>query len=338
MSDHEKQARPVYYKPRKPQYKRRARHHDYTRPSCYMITLKKAPDIPALSVVTGNPKITDPTQPDAPKAIPTRAGLCFEDALEKWCMKYPQIIVPAYVVMPDHIHLCVDVRTELPSGLSRAIASLMGLTTSAYKPGVKFFDKGYTDSIAYTPQQFKTQQDYVLHNPLRLLIKRLHPDLFFKRWEICVDNVRLNAMGNIFLLKNPHIQVVRFSRKFTKEQVAANRRGWEICVENGGVLISPFIHPLENDMRKEAMTHGGRIIRICDNGFSERFAPSAGEFEMLSAGRLLLISPNDYDTQRAQMKYTRAQHLNTLAELLASPATTTTFRPIKASCSERSEK
>ena len=81
-------------------------------------------------------------------------------------------------------------------------------------------------------------------------------------------------------------------------------------------------------MRKEAMTHGGRIIRICDNGFSERFAPSVGEFELLSTGHLLLISPNDYDTQRAQMKYTRAQQLNTLAELLASPATTTTFRPI----------
>lgn len=37
------QSNPYLTKPRNPNYLRRAKHHDYTRPGKYMLTLSKAP-------------------------------------------------------------------------------------------------------------------------------------------------------------------------------------------------------------------------------------------------------------------------------------------------------
>ena len=323
---------PFYTKPLSPRYTRRARHHDYSRPGKYMITLKKAPYITSLSQIAGNLSDIDT---DPPRAIPTSTGILFERALKIWLVKYSQLDVPDLVIMPDHIHFCLVVKSELPTGLSRAMAVLMGLTSSLYKETCDstnhspFFQKGFTDSIAYTQNQFEIQKNYVRDNPRRLLIKRLHPDLFFKRWIISVNGITLMALGNIFLLKNPHICVVRFSRKFDETKVQANLRDWHRCVENGGALISPFIHPLENDMRKTALSNGGNIIRILDNGFSDRYSPNKEEMDALSSKKLLLISPVEYTSQKVKLKYSFAQHLNSIAELLASHPAGMTLKPFK---------
>lgn len=303
-----------------------------------MITLKKAPHIPMLSCVKGDPSIV--SGPDAPMAEPTAFGLLFEDAMTQWLMKYPQVHVPEVVIMPDHIHFCLSVDNALPNGLSRAVAVLMGMTTAQYRNAtfmpveqknmqISFFQKGYNDSIAYNLEQFETQMRYVRDNPRRLIIKRLHPDLFFKRWILSVAGHEMMAIGNIFLLRNPHIEVVRFSRRFTDTQRLANKANWHRCIENGGVLISPFIHPEENEMRKYAMENGGSVIRIVDNGFSDRFAPHKSEFDILGAGRLLYIGLVEHETQKNNMTYGFAQHLNSLAEMLASHPAEMRIRAVK---------
>ena len=329
--------KPPYLKPLSPRYNRRARHHDYSRPGKYMITLKKAHYIQNLCLVAGN--LSD-TESDPPRSISTPVGALFEQAMKTWLAKYPVMEVHELVIMPDHIHFCLAVTRNLPTGLSRAIAVLMGQTTSLYHKSdlspaehrneqVPFFQKGFTDSIAYTSAQFETQKAYIHDNPRRLLMKRLHPDLFYKRWVISVNGINLMAMGNIFLLKNPQICVVRFSRKFDEATNQANLMSWYRCIENGGALISPFIHPFENSMRKAALTGGGNIIRIIDNGFSERYSPNREELEAFTAKRLLLIGPMEYSSQKVNLRYTFAQYLNSIAELLASHPTGMTIRPLK---------
>lgn len=325
MSQKNKRENSYYRKPDKPAYTRRAFHHDYTRPARYMITLRKASGIPVLATVSGNLKVADPLDSDFPKAIPNNVGNCFTDACRQWCEQYPQIRIDAAVVMPDHIHFCIQVTHGLPNGLSRAIASLMGKTTKLYrntspvdKSEIPFFHKGFTDSIAYTDAQYHAQLCYVADNPRRLLMKRLFPDLYRMRWIIRIGELKLLAVGNIYLLKNPDLQVVRFSRRFTKDEIRAKREAWQYCVENGGALISPFIHPVENDMRKTAMSQNGNIIRICENGFSERFSPNKSEFELMGTRHLLLIGPFEYKSEKTAMKYTYAQYLNSIASLLAS--------------------
>lgn len=93
---------------------------------------------------------------------------------------------------------------------------------------------------------------------------------------------------------------------------------WHRCVENGGVLISPFIHPQEKAAKDHALENGGAIIKICDNGFSERHAPRGQEFELMATGRLLLIARTEHNTRTEQLTYGKAQHLNSIARHIAA--------------------
>lgn len=94
---------PYLRKPDNPNYLRRAFHHDYYRPARYMITLSKSPEIPRFCNIHGE----DPT---GARVELTRTGVFFEEALAIFLNKYSQIDIPAYIVMPDHIHLCMNVR------------------------------------------------------------------------------------------------------------------------------------------------------------------------------------------------------------------------------------
>ena len=44
----------------------------------------------------------------------------------------------------------------------------------------------------------------------------------------------------------------------------------------------------------EAMNHGFPVILITDNGFPERYHPSAAQLDCCAAGRLLLVTPWRY--------------------------------------------
>ena len=343
MQDYKANDNPFLTDPAVPSNLRRALHHDYCRPARYMITLYKSESTPILSEVSGNLAIKDLSHPDAPKAFPSLTGRAFHAAIDLWTCQYPQIEVDDIVIMPDHIHLCINVKHYLKIGLSRAIANLMGKTTTAYieqldpQPDpltletnpLHFFSKGFNDSIAYTDTQYQTQLDYIADNPRRLLMKRRYPDLYRMRWVITAGDIQVMALGNIHLLKKPHLQVVRFSRRFDSARLADIDAAYLRCIENGGALISPFIHPHEKRTRDLAIEAGGKIIRICDNGFSERFAPAKTEFDLMGSHRLLLIAPLEYTSRKQEMKYAYAQHLNRLAEFLASHPVDLRISPAK---------
>lgn len=312
---------PYLRKPDNPNYLHRSFRHDYKRPARYLITLSKSPAIPRFSNITGNNDSTAALQI-------TRTGHFFEEALAIWLGKYPQIKVANHVVMPDHIHICVDVRDYLPSGLSRAIASLKSATSSLrhnalpiqYKiNGIQsVFTPGFNDRIAYTPQQWQRQIAYINDNPRRYIIKNNNPEFLLRRRSIIVDNKEYSAIGNIFLLDAPSLLQIKYSRHFTEREAADYAMQSKALIDNGSIPISPFIHPKEKELRDYAIEAGSSIIRICDNGFTERQFPSGIEFQLISAGRLLLISPATHNTQHTDMKYAVASEMNRLAHRLAT--------------------
>lgn len=66
------------------------------------------------------------------------------------------------------------------------------------------------------------------------------------------------------------------------------------CLEEaarGAVLVSACISPKEREIINESINHGFPVITIHDNGFTERFHPSAERQELCATGRLLLVSP-----------------------------------------------
>lgn len=321
---------PFYRPPENPNYLKRRIKHDYNRPARYMITLSKADDTPPLSIIKGFKKNDCKDGGKEYNGVVVElssTGELIETVIPEWLHKYPQIRMYEHVVMPDHVHMCIYVMDYLKTGLSRAIANLMGMVSRKRydsqredeKNGAirSFFSKGFNDKIAYTDEQWDRQRWYVIDNPRRYLIKRMNPDLFYATWIIKLGGMEFEAKGNILLLKNPDLQTVRFSRRFTETQFSGYVMRWKECIETGGVLISPFIHPKEREVRDYALSKGGSVIRICENGFSGRFSPQGSEFKYMETSRLLLIAFCGYNSQKEKISYSKAQEMNALAERIA---------------------
>lgn len=182
---------PFLTAPKHPNRKRRSKTHDYRRPAKYLITISKDVEIPAFSKVIGNTKIKEGENAPHIELLPGREYI--EEALSIWKEKFRQIIVDDYVIMPDHIHLCLDVWSYLQIGLSRAMSQLMGNISRCRHNNLpervrpiqmqSVFEKGFNDSIARTSQQWESQKAYVNDNPRRYLLKKENPDYLFIRWQ-----------------------------------------------------------------------------------------------------------------------------------------------------------
>lgn len=323
----EKDFNPFHKEPLRPDYHRRSYHHDYCRPARYLITIMKAPYISALSCVVGDLKSV-PQSANFPHVEILSSGRLIESALRLWLDRYHQIEVVKYVIMPDHVHLCIHVKEYLKIGVSSAIGNLMGrvsrirhdalpeyLRPAEMRP---FFQKGFNDRIAYNAEQWERQQKYIDDNPRRYLVKRMFPEYYRNVWIVTAGYWQFYAMGNVFLLKDPYIQAVRFSRKFREGEFERYIEDWKKCVDNTGVLVSPFIHQKEKDIRDYAIEHGASIIRICENGFEGRFSPQGMEFDLMMQSRLLLVYPVVYKNESKAISYSKAREMNEIAARIAA--------------------
>ena len=312
--------KPFYCNPKHPNFNRRAYHHDYTRAAKYLITFLKKESTPILSQIEGFPPFSS-YESAYSKLSPI--GNVVPYAISDWIRAYPQINVPTYAVMPDHVHLCVNVTYKLPNGLSRAIGRLKGFISSKYHLSLPeeirpeeiqtLFEKGFNDRIAYNQEQWDRQIHYTLDNPRRYMLKKCYPDYMLRKWLLTVGNEQYVAKGNVFLLKQPHLFSVKYSRKYSEKEGVEWLDTCKSLMHNGGISVSPFIHPMEKAIRDYAYQEGFGMIRVCTNGFAERESASGNEFELMAQGRLLLIAPMEHNTRKETLTYDRAHSLNRLA-------------------------
>jgi hypothetical protein len=69
------------------------------------------------------------------------------------------------------------------------------------------------------------------------------------------------------------------------------------CLEEaaaGAVLVSPRIAKGEQEIVDKAVAMGSPIVLVADNGFPERYHPSAERIDRCAEGRLLLVTPWRY--------------------------------------------
>ena len=87
---------------------------------------------------------------------------------------------------------------------------------------------------------------------------------------------------------------------------------------HGAVLVSACISPREREILTECADHGYPVITIHDNGFPDRYHPSADRLDQCMAGRLLLISPWQYhyrgNTEQVTVPFCKA--INCVAQAL----------------------
>lgn len=102
-------------------------------------------------------------------------------------------------LMPDHLHLLLEVERELARPIGNAVA---GFKTGCEKIYARMggqgrlFAQGFVDEVVLRAGQIHSEFNYLIDNPRRLAVKKLHPDLFKYSREIRVD-LRLAPQGQV---------------------------------------------------------------------------------------------------------------------------------------------
>ena len=124
------------------------------------------------------------------------------------------------------------------------------------------------------------------------------------------------SYGNRQLLARPLLPVVCHRADAARFQEQKQR-----CLEEaarGAVLVSARIAKGEQEIMDEAVNRGFSVILIPDNGFPDRYHPSAERQALCAEGRLLLITPWQYHYRRASENITVAvcKTMNCVAQAL----------------------
>lgn len=307
-----------------------------------MITFCQTPGLSPLCSITQDPA--------ARKVKPVTSffplGHLILNCLDKMERDFPQLKVLCRVIMPDHIHFEVWVREYIEKHLgtilgifstncSQRMRSLLrnpgsidGAWRSYFQPSFDLFAQdpelslfipGFNDKIVRTPGAKDAFYNYILDNPRRYLVKKLHPEFFCNQFDLELNGRRYALYGNFFLLDNPVKSAVKISRNKAKMPDLPERiREWEETIRCGGVLVSPFINPEEKRFRDMAAEGSAGIILVVNYTFSERWKPHKTLFELCQQGRLLFVSTGRYDTEPNRVTYEEAHAMNDIALQVAS--------------------
>lgn len=298
---------------------RRAPWHDYRSRCIYMITLNVAENMPPLSELRGIPGNHD----WPPVAVNLPAGRIVASKISALKLSFPFIKILRRVIMPDHVHFVLFVERGSEYHIGDIISHLKGECTrqmrldSGCPENRSFFEDGYHDRILLKEGQLQRMLDYVSDNPRRRLLRLMNPGFHRRRFIRTANGVTLETYGNIGLLSDPDIEPVIISRKYSSDQLRSLKICWKRTVENGGVLISPFISQSEKRVLEWAIENGGRIIQILDNGFGERFAPKGRLHTLCDEGRILLVAPCEHSLTPPKISRRSCMEMNGLARELA---------------------
>lgn len=335
----------------KHQMKRRSPWHDYRKQGIYMLTLVVEGRKPLLGRLVGRPGEKPPgTGPDPePWVELTALGKTIRDEeIRKIGEHYQMVEVWKLCIMPDHLHMIVCVKEDMPEGknLGQVVWGFKVGCTKAWRgsvpggsspvpggsgsvpggssPGNKsLFEKGYNDKILQHKGQLDNWKCYLDDNPRRLAIKQQYPDLFkvvtdaFLIDTNCQTQSACQLVGNRFLFDIPQKMAVVVHSAYSDKEYDDWRRKWLACGEAGGVLVSAAIATREKTVIREAMDMGYSIVLLRENGFPPLYKPAGEAFDACSRGQLLQLSPWQYHMQRKTISRELCLQLNRLAEGIA---------------------
>jgi len=315
---------------------RRLKSHNYNGRGIYMVTFSTTGRAPLLGRLVREDN-------DFCIAL-TSLGKHVAAEIQALAVCYPQIKVLDYVIMPDHVHVLLFVREQMPQHLGRVVASLKAKCSQVWwqlqedastlssrpvggtsvppiirKPSL--WEPGYHDRYLMHQGQLQTLHNYIHDNPKRLGIKRMKPDLFRVRQHLRIGEQEYASMGNIFLLKRAEKHQVFMHRSATEEEIQQETYRLMLCCERGAVLVTPGISPGEKAIVHTAIEQGMPLILLRENGFAEYEKPHGRFFEACAAGTLLLLSPWEHHTDHRTISRSQCLSLNDMAHSICDDTT-----------------
>lgn len=277
-------------------YSQRKWNHDYFAPFIYHIILKKRKEAPNFGEVVGNASIA-PGKLGSARIDYSKMGYAIANALRDFDKTYPEFRKEQYSIMPDHIHIILNKLERTPIHLDDYMKKLKSMVADMYKKEKEgylspdeIFEDGYTDKLLFRRINLKEWCNYVAHNPHRRAMILQHEEFFQKVRNLNIEGKFYEAYGNLFLFRNPDKIAVRVRRNYTEKQKEDLLNFIMDRVEEGSILISPFISKFEKKIRDCALDKGAKIIILQHEKFGEKYKPEKRKFELCSQGRLLLIS------------------------------------------------
>ncbi|MCM1450705.1 MAG: transposase [Clostridium sp.] len=129
---------------------RRALWHNYRSPSFYMITLskRKSAEVPLFS------NLIKKENEEIDVAF-SWSGWAIYNAISKFSKEFPFIKLGRYVIMPDHVHIIMQVTETTPEPFGFYVNRLKTISTQCFKSKSKpispseesIFEEGFNDRI-----------------------------------------------------------------------------------------------------------------------------------------------------------------------------------------------
>ena len=262
---------------------------------------------------------------------------------------HPQVRILQFCLMPDHLHVMLHVRQESSTSI-RSI--LRGFWQGAKRLGREYtfsidpeFNSGTTkkvndDSLLHAVPifterpyirplsryvQLQTMYDYIRMNPQRLATKKLTPELFWVQDNIEIGGRTYKGVGCAELLQRARYMPVHTRGTWIENAEKhgddkALRDYMNSCVlaaRKGVVMVSPFISKYEQMVMAELIKEGLPFIYIADNGFRDYYKPQDSLFDAVADGRVLILSPWDYDPAKRHVSRAECVEMNKMAEEIA---------------------
>ena len=309
---------------------RRALFHDYNRPGVYMITLVTEGRARVFGTIEGNTRSRKDSE-DYPHLRCSELGsIILREEIGKITHFYPMVEVCKVALMPDHIHLLVDVKGKLlegkhlgtivrgfktgctrawwklnPDGNASGTVTPDGNAPSIIVPEVSpsgwrpvLFQQGYHDRIIIREGMMENICRYMDENPFRVRLKEEYPKLMQRRLHLWIHDREYAAFGNLFLLKNPDKLQVFFHRKngdgvptHLTEEYAREKARLLQRAEEGAVLVTPGISKGEQEVVVAALADRLPLIILQKEPITEYWKPPQGRFYACAKGSLLILAP-----------------------------------------------
>lgn len=77
---------------------------------------------------------------------------------------YPNIIVDEYIIMPNHIHMILEIHQQCNNSISKIIQQLKGKITKEIGYGI--WQKLFYEHIIRNEKEYLKIKEYIINNPI----------------------------------------------------------------------------------------------------------------------------------------------------------------------------
>ena len=279
----------------------------------------------------------------------TELGNKIRDCVEEIPCLHPEVKIIQQKMMPDHLHVILYVTRPMDVSIKMVVRGLwQGAkkhsrenTASVSPHNMRDNERSSADPI-FTEMPFirplsrrgqlQTMIRYVQMNPQRLATKRLMPEYFRVQEGIEIAGRTYAGVGNAELLQRVKYMPVHVRWTMVEEaEHGENKRlrdymnGCVLAARNGTVMVSPFISKQEQAVMEVLLKEEMPFIYIADNGFRDYYKPSASLFDSVAAGRVLILSPWEYDADKKHVSRAECVAMNQMAEEICNYPSESTF-------------